>query len=88
MRQEALLRQKNQLDTYVMWHRREGQAPTLEEIMKLPSSNERWVQDGKSGKLPVAPKVTVILNLFKREVRTLLTAVGSRAQLILRNIVV
>lgn len=50
------------------WHRRLGQAPTLDEVMRLPSTNERWAQDGHMGALPGAPKVTVILNLFKREV--------------------
>lgn len=67
--QEGLLRQKNQLDAYVAWHRRLGQAPTLDEMMRLPSTNERWAQEGHMGALPGAPKVTVILNLFKREVR-------------------
>lgn len=67
--QEGLLRQKNQLDAYVAWHRRQGLAPSLDEMMSLPSSNERWAQDGQNGGLPGAPKVTVILNLFKREVR-------------------
>lgn len=66
--QEGLRRQQNQLDAYVAWHRRLNQAPTLEELMSLPSTNERWAQDGKSGALAGAPKVTVILNLFKREV--------------------
>ncbi|CAM9789143.1 unnamed protein product, partial [Laminaria digitata] len=67
---EGLLRQKNQLDAYVAWHRRQGLAPSLDEMMSLPSSNERWAQDGQNGGLPGAPKVTVILNLFKREVLT------------------
>lgn len=64
------MRQRNQLDAYVAWHRSQGLAPTLDEMMMLPSTNERWAQDGKSGGLPGAPKVTVILNLFKREVLT------------------
>lgn len=63
-----LLRQKNQLDAYVAWHRKLNLAPTLDELMKLPSSNDRWAKEGESGSLPGAPKVTVILNLFKREV--------------------
>lgn len=67
--QDGLLLQVNQLDAYVAWHRRLDQAPTLDELMSLPSTNERWAKDGKSGGLAGAPKVTVILNLFKREVR-------------------
>ncbi len=35
----------------------------------MPSTNERWAQDGTTGGLKGAPKVTVILNLFSREVR-------------------
>lgn len=68
-KQEGLHRQKNQLNAYVAWHRRQGLAPTLPEMMALPSANERWTQDGNMGALSGAPKVTVILNLFKREVR-------------------
>lgn len=68
--QEGLLRQKNQLDAYVAWHRQQGLAPTLDELMRMPSTNERWAQNGGAGGLKGAPKVTVILNLFMREVRT------------------
>lgn len=67
--QEGLLRQKNQLDAYVAWHRQQGLAPSLDEMMSMPSTNERWAQDGETGRLKGAPKVTVILNLFMREVR-------------------
>lgn len=67
--QEGLLRQKNQLDAYVAWHRQQGLAPTLEEMMEMPSTNERWSQVGATGNQKGAPKVTVILNLFMREVR-------------------
>lgn len=67
--QEGLLRQKNQLDAYVAWHRQQGLAPSLDEMMSMPSTNERWAQDGGTGGLKGAPKVTVILNLFMREVR-------------------
>lgn len=66
--QEGLLKQKNQLDAYVAWHRQQGLAPSLDEMMSLPSTNERWAQDGRNGALKGAPKVTVILNLFMREV--------------------
>lgn len=68
-KQEGLLRQKNQLDAYVAWHRQQGLAPTLDEMMGMPSTNERWSQEGTTGNLKGAPKVTVILNLFMREVR-------------------
>ena len=37
--------------------------------MRMPSANERWARDGTNGELEGAPKVTVILNLFAREVR-------------------
>ncbi|CAM9254093.1 unnamed protein product, partial [Scytosiphon promiscuus] len=67
---EGLLRQKNQLDAYVAWHRQQGLAPTLDEMMNMPSTNERWSQEGTTGNLKGAPKVTVILNLFMREVLT------------------
>lgn len=68
--QEGLLRQKNQLDAYVAWHRQQGLAPSLDEMMSMPSTNERWAQEGRTGGLKGAPKVTVILNLFMREVST------------------
>ncbi|CAB1115055.1 unnamed protein product [Ectocarpus sp. CCAP 1310/34] len=67
---EGLLRQKNQLDAYVAWHRQQGLAPSLDELMSMPSTNERWAQEGRTGGLKGAPKVTVILNLFMREVLT------------------
>lgn len=67
--QEELLPKIHQLDAYVAWHRQQGLAPSLDEIMRLPSTNERWAQDGTAGKLEEAPKVTVILNLYSREVR-------------------
>eukprot|EP00752_Nemacystus_decipiens_P007045 g6318.t1 len=67
---EGLLRQRNQLDAYVAWHRQQGLAPSLDEMMSMPSTNERWAQDGGTGGLKGAPKVTVILNLFMREVLT------------------
>ena len=57
------------LDEYIEWHRRKNLAPTLDEMMQLPSANERWSKGGASALEPGAPKVTVILNLFKREVR-------------------
>lgn len=67
--QEGLLQQRNQLDAYVAWHLQQGLAPTLEEMMEMPSTNERWSQEGATGNQKGAPKVTVILNLFMREVR-------------------
>lgn len=66
--QEGLLRQRNQLDAYVAWHRQQGLAPSLDEMMEMPSNNERWSQPGATGNQKGAPKVTVILNLFMREV--------------------
>lgn len=39
--------------------------------MSMPSTNERWAQEGRTGGLKGAPKVTVILNLFMREVSTI-----------------
>ena len=43
-------------------------------MMSMPSTNERWAQDGGTGGLKGAPKVTVILNLFMREVRRYMDA--------------
>lgn len=63
------MEQEGLLNEYIEWHRRKNLAPTLDEMMQLPSANERWSKGGASALEPGAPKVTVILNLFQREVR-------------------
>ncbi|CAN0432294.1 unnamed protein product, partial [Laminaria digitata] len=61
---DALTEQEGLLNEYIEWHRRRDLAPTLDEMMQLPSANERWSRGGASAEEQGAPKVTVILNLF------------------------
>lgn len=70
--QDAWMEESRALDAYVQWHRRRGAAPSLDEIMNLPSTNDHWAKEssvgGEEGAFVKSTMVTVVLNVFEKKV--------------------